>query len=130
MEDGIRVIRILQPTYKVEPEIDNRFMKAKVEEACTPVLHEYLKGKVWTDEKDLNTDMSQSVTNLIMEKVRELDFSRYKIIVQTNLGENKGHSVRVASHCLWEPSLDSSAEIKFTSESIWCCVVIVGLYVH
>mmetsp|Transcript_13493 Transcript_13493/g.23984 ORF Transcript_13493/g.23984 Transcript_13493/m.23984 type:complete len:124 (+) Transcript_13493:164-535(+) len=114
---GARVIRILQPTYETDPVLDGRFTKNSVEEICTPVVREYLQGKRWSADKDVNTDMSQSVTNLVMEKIRELNLSRYKVIVQTNLGENRDQTVRVMSHCLWESSLDSSAEINFQSVS-------------
>ncbi|GBG33563.1 Tctex1 domain-containing protein 1 [Hondaea fermentalgiana] len=112
---GTRVIRILQPTYETEPVLDGRFTKNSVEELCTPVVHEYLEGKRWSEEKEINSDMSQTVTNLVMEKIRELNLSRYKVVVQTNLGENCDQTVRVVSHCLWESSLDSTAEIKFQS---------------
>jgi len=101
-----------------------------VEEVCTPAVHECLRGKEWSEERELNTELSQSVTTVVMECLRELNFSRYKIIVQTNLGENKDQSVRVASHCLWESQLDGAAEIKFISEKLWCTVVVIGMYVH
>eukprot|EP00516_Mucochytrium_quahogii_P008162 CAMPEP_0203752124 /NCGR_PEP_ID=MMETSP0098-20131031/6090_1 /ASSEMBLY_ACC=CAM_ASM_000208 /TAXON_ID=96639 /ORGANISM=" , Strain NY0313808BC1" /LENGTH=123 /DNA_ID=CAMNT_0050642139 /DNA_START=102 /DNA_END=469 /DNA_ORIENTATION=- len=119
-ENNIRVMRILQPTYDVEPTLDRRFTKNKMEADCTPIVKEYLTGKSWSDEKEVNTEMSETITNLVMEKVREANLDRYKIIVHTNIGENRNQTVRVASHCLWESTLDSAAEINFISEQLWC----------
>jgi hypothetical protein len=129
-ESGVRVVRILQPTYDVEPELDNRFTKNRVEEACTPVVSEFLRNKHWSEAKDRNTELSAAVTGLVMDEVRKLGFSRYKVIVQTNLGENRSQTVRVASQCLWEPSLDAAAEVNFVSDRLFCTVVILGMYVH
>jgi hypothetical protein len=45
----------------------------------------------------------------------ELDYPRYKIVVQVVMGENKLQGVRVASRCLWDPETDNFATYNFRS---------------
>jgi len=116
-QNGAEVMRILQPTYDPEPTLDGRFSRSKVEEVCVPVVREFLQDKSWSLERETNLELSQNITNLVMEKIRDMGLKRYKIIIQTNLGENRDQTVRVASQCLWESNLDGSAEVKFSSVS-------------
>ena len=55
--------------------------------------------------------------------------SRYKIVVQTTVGQLRDQGVRVASRCLWDPSTDNYASCNYANVS-YChhYVVYVSLY--
>lgn len=57
-----------------------------------------------------------------------LSKSRYKIVVQTTLGQMKDQGIRVASRCLWDPSTDNYASAQFTNATIFCSVLVFALY--
>ena len=47
----------------------------------------------------------------------ELNHTRYKIIVQVLIGEQKGEGLRIATRCLWDPEADNYASHTFISVS-------------
>ena len=53
--------------------------------------------------------VSKELSELIKEKVKELNYTRYKIIVQVNYGQKRGQCTRVASRCLWDVNTDNFA---------------------
>ncbi len=59
-----------------------------------------------------------------------LNFSRYKIIVQAVVGQQKMQGVRVVSRCLWDTDTDNCSSYTYTSDSLWATVMVFGLYVE
>jgi hypothetical protein len=47
--------------------------------------------------------------------VLELNYSRYKIIAQVLIGEQRGEGVRMATRCLWDAEADNYATQTFMS---------------
>ncbi len=45
----------------------------------------------------------------------ELNYSRYKIIAQVLIGEQRGEGVRMATRCLWDAEADNYATQTFMS---------------
>jgi len=48
-------------------------------------------------------------------KPAKLNIIRYKIIVQTTVGQMKDQGVRVASRCLWDVQTDNYASASYTN---------------
>lgn len=59
-----------------------------------------------------------------------MNFPRYKIIVQTVVGQQKQQGIRVASRCLWDTATDSVSSFTYNSDSLWATVMVFGLYVE
>lgn len=68
------------------------------------------------------------MTTSTQHKRAELNFPRYKIIVQVVLGENRHQGVRVASRCLWDAASDNYASFTFKSDTLWCTAMVFGVY--
>ena len=64
----------------------------------------------------------------IKERAKALNFSRYKIIVQCTVGENKRQGVLITSRCLWEPSCDNYMSYSFKNDQVWVNVMVFGLH--
>ncbi len=58
----------------------------------------------------------------------ELKLSRYKIIVQTLIGEKRGQGVRFGMRSFWDPNTDFSASASFANESLFASVVAFGVW--
>lgn len=58
----------------------------------------------------------------------ELDYPRYKVVVQVVMGENKLQGVRVASRCLWDADTDGFATHSYKNDSLWCTAMVFAVY--
>jgi hypothetical protein len=45
--------------------------------------------------------------------------SRYKIVVQTTVGQMKDQGIRIASRCLWDPTTDNCVSCSFGNVSLF-----------
>ncbi|RYH29478.1 hypothetical protein EON65_08275 [archaeon] len=43
--------------------------------------------------------------------------SRFKVVVQTTIGQLHDQGIRVASRCLWDPTTDNYASCQYTNVS-------------
>ena len=95
-------------------------------EVCEAIVEEKMADIIWDEEecKDLSLDLCDE----IKERVKALNFSRYKIIVQCTVGENKRQGVLITSRCLWEPSCDNYMSYSFKNDQVWVNVMVFGLY--
>ena len=59
-----------------------------------------------------------------------LNFPRYKIVVQTVMGQSAKQGVRVASRCLWDVEADNVSSYTYNADSLWVTVMVFGLYVE
>lgn len=57
-----------------------------------------------------------------------LNFPRYKIVVQSVVGQQKSQGVRVASRCLWDTEVDNFSTYTYTTDTLWATVMCFGLY--
>lgn len=60
----------------------------------------------------------------IITDTAHLSRSRYKIVVQTTVGQLKDQGIRVASRCLWDPNTDNYSSTSFSN------VCVVDLFLH
>lgn len=58
-------------------------------------------------------------SDLHSSHVLELNYSRYKIIAQVLIGEQRGEGVRMATRCLWDAEADNYATQTFMSVSYY-----------
>lgn len=120
------VLKHYEPTYRMKPYDDQKFSPSAVQAVCEEVVKAVLDGKVWNGEEE--TVWTVSITEQIKQKVRELRYSRYKVVVQVVLGQNKGQGIRIASRCLWDTDTDNSASFSFKNDSLWCTAMVFGCY--
>ena len=62
--------------------------------------------------------------------MKERKFPRYKAVVQTTLGQQKGNGVPVASRCLWDVRTDNVATYHFNSDRLGVTVMGCGIYME
>mmetsp|Transcript_18535 Transcript_18535/g.25772 ORF Transcript_18535/g.25772 Transcript_18535/m.25772 type:complete len:129 (+) Transcript_18535:53-439(+) len=118
----------LQPTYELEPKKEEKFMQQKVKAVVKEVMDAKLKNMQYEDEKarKLSTEISQCVK----DKIKELGYTRYKIVVQTVIGEVRDQGAYVTSRCLWDHQKDNYASWWFKNDSVFCVCMVFGLYLE
>jgi hypothetical protein len=93
-----------------------RFYPSKAKQIADKIISDELNG-VSYDEEDAK-NWSLNISDKIREAVHEnLGKSRFKIVVQTTIGQLKDQGIRIASRCLWDPNTDNYASCKYSNVS-------------
>lgn len=119
-------LRHYEPTFRTKPYDEKKFSPSAVRAVIEDVVTNTLKGKVWAGEEE--TLWTVSISEQIKARVKDLDFPRYKLVVQVVMGENKLQGVRVASRCLWDADTDNFATFAYKNDSLWCTAMVFGTY--
>lgn len=125
---GAPVIEIWEPTFKMAPADDERFVSPAVQKLVAATVDERLRGVEWESGacKELAADLAEEVK----AKVKALGLPRYKIVVQAVVGQVSGQGATVASRCLWDVKTDNSASYSYKNETLFCTVVVFGTYLE
>jgi hypothetical protein len=111
---------------KFEPKTDEKFNPSSVKKIIDDVLNEKLSGVTYDDK--LATALALEISNMVKLKCKTLKMPRYKIIVQTFIGENLNQGLRVASKSLWNPKFDNYSSSSFINQNIFSVVMVYGSY--
>ena len=114
----------MEPTYRTEPkEVFNsdkvsRFMKDIVDRRMRTFSYDATNGIL----------MSKIMTDEIKNKVKSLQFFRYKIVCLVTLGESRDQSMMSSSLCCWDPTVDRHVTYKWTSPELYCTATVYAIY--
>jgi tctex1 domain-containing protein 2 len=126
--NGAPIIDVFLPTFRMEPEEEEKFYPSKAKAIAEKVAMAELN-----DDDEYNDDEAQSIALVISDKVREevsasISKGRYKIVVQTVIGQNADQGVRIASRCLWDPTTDNYASISHNTKKLFCNILVFATY--
>lgn len=110
-------------TYRLEPEEGKHFSPDKVELVMKNVIEDHpglaqynhIRSKI----------LARDLTERIKEKVKELNFPRYKLVSNVIIMERKDQGVNIASRSVWNQQTDNFASYTYKNSD-----VIVVAYVH
>lgn len=113
-------------TYRMEPDVDYRFRPYKVQDKIREVVVEQMKDQTYnpTTVNDLVKDVSRSVHQLM----KNFQLPRYKIIIQTVIGQKHEQLLRITSRCLWDPKTDNMITVNFESKDMFAVVTVYAVY--
>lgn len=111
---------------KFEPKNDEIFLPAAVKKIVDEVLNEKLNGVVYNDK--VATALALEISNMVKLRCKTLKMPRYKIIVQTFIGENLNQGLRVASKSVWNPRFDNYASGVYMNSALFAVVMVFGSY--
>lgn len=105
----------------------DRFYPSKAKTIAEKILNDELRGSEYNedDAKIWSLNISDKVREAIYESLGK---TRYKVVVQTTLGQHKDQGIRVASRCLWDPSTDNYASVSFSNPTLFATVLIFAVY--
>ena len=111
-------------TYQLEPPAEVEIWKVK--EIIEDVLQSKLKDETYGEKSTMQ--LSLSLTEIIKQRVKDLNYPRYRIIVQVSIGELKEQGFRMGSRCLWEPKYDTFTTCSFQNKSIFATASVFLVY--
>ncbi|XP_075412380.1 choline-phosphate cytidylyltransferase A isoform X3 [Tenrec ecaudatus] len=115
-------------TYILRPSFQQRFRPSVVK--CS--IHDILKDEL-TNVEYIPEEMPQLTKHLsetIKDKLKEMGFDRYKMVVQVVVGEQRGEGVFMAARCFWDADTDNYVHDVFMNESLFCIVAAFGCFYY
>jgi hypothetical protein len=125
--NGAPIIDVFLPTFRLEPGENERFYpsraRATAERAAAAEI-----GEAEYNDEDAKV-WSLNISDKVREEVAaSLKKSRFKVVVQTVIGQIKDQGIRVASRCLWDPTTDNYASYTYQNRHLFCTVLIFATY--
>ncbi|XP_005142395.1 dynein light chain Tctex-type protein 2B [Melopsittacus undulatus] len=115
-------------TYSLRASVQHRFKSSTVKECIHAILKEKLANVQY-----IPNDMPQltvSLSETIKDRLKEVGFDRYKMVVQVVIGEQRGEGVNMAARCFWDADNDSCAHDVFMNDSLFCVVAAFGCFYY
>eukprot|EP00249_Psilotum_nudum_P004137 c17673_g1_i1 orf=247-606(-) len=105
-----------------------RFLPGKAKVIIQTVLKERLTGIVYDGEAAAG--WAREICDTIKGRLKEMEYERYKIVVQATIGERRGQSFQMACRCFWDPKTDDYAEETFLSDNVFAVAVAFAVYTY
>ncbi|XP_069328833.1 dynein light chain Tctex-type protein 2B isoform X1 [Eulemur rufifrons] len=105
-------------TYILRPVFQQRFRPSVVKECIHAVLKEELANAEYSPEE--MPQLTKRLSENIKDKLKEMGFDRYKMVVQVVIGEQRGEGVFMAARCFWDADTDNYTHDVFMN-FILCC---------
>ncbi|XP_053974767.1 dynein light chain Tctex-type protein 2B-like isoform X1 [Hylaeus volcanicus] len=105
-----------QPVYQIRPQLHDKFKPLNAKEVIHNVLFDQLSAKTYDSGEAVQ--WTKDIADIIREKVKDLNFKRYKYIVNVVLGEQHGAGVKMGTRCIWDAEADSYAYDSFVNHWI------------
>ena len=122
------VIEYWEPSYRTRPSDGSRFVPRPVEGIIREVMERHLRSAVFDDAACKVRALE--LCSEIKERVKALNLPRYKVVLQSVLGEVKGQGAYIASRCLWDTETDNYAAFSMKNASLFCVIMVFGLYLE
>ncbi|XP_066298581.1 dynein light chain Tctex-type 5-like [Branchiostoma lanceolatum] len=113
-------------TYKMTPDEGKKFSPAKVEAVMNMVLQQYLENEKY--DPGTSANLTTILADVLKNRVKELNFSRYKIVSHVCIGQTDNNTVELGSRCLWDQSTDNYATATYRNESLFAVATVYGVY--
>ena len=111
------IIEIWENTYRMEPQ--KKFKPYLAEKEIEKIFDKNLNDDLKYDDIENIKSLSQKISSEIKESVKNLDIPRYKIVVQTFIGQIKGQSLQIGSRFLWNANTDNYVSKQW--KNVNCC---------
>lgn len=115
-------------TYRIEPDNEYRFRPYRVQPKVLEVLMDRLKDKTY-DPATVN-ELVKDVSRNVHQLMRNFQMPRYKIVVQTVIGQKFGQLLRIASRCLWDPKTDNMISVNYETKDMLAVVTVYAVYLE
>lgn len=122
-----QITRKMENSYQLGPTDQTRFSPAKVKTVIQDSLHFYLSDKTSYHAREW-AGLSRAMADDIKSRVKLLGYTRYKLVVQVNIGQHLGQGLEVASRCIWDTDNDNSATAVYETGDIFAIASVFGVY--
>ncbi|KAJ8418882.1 hypothetical protein AAFF_G00003810 [Aldrovandia affinis] len=115
-------------TYIIRPNYQHKFKVGVAKECIREVLKEELAGTQYNPQQI--PTLCRSLADCIKDRLKEVGFDRYKLVVQVVIGEQRGEGVKMAARCFWDADTDNYAQDVFMNDSLFCVAAAFGCFYY
>jgi hypothetical protein len=116
----------LAPTYKMGPDPGKKFNPTAAEHIAGDILKERLKEYEYS--RFTAPKFAKVLSGMINDKLKELDWPRYKFVTNVIMTENAHQSLDFTSRCIWDTKTDGSATASVKKGSFIAIASIHAVY--
>ncbi len=116
----------MENTYKMAPDSDLTFKSSKVEDVVRDILKANLYDYVY--DQSTSAAKTRNLCSMIKDRVKCLDFKRYKIVANVFLGQNTGQGLEATSRALWHEKTDTYVSVNYTSGTFFVVATVHAVY--
>ncbi|KAF4020846.1 hypothetical protein G4228_012874 [Cervus hanglu yarkandensis] len=109
-------------------DLHNRFRPSVVKDCIHAVLKEELANAEYSPEE--MPQLTKRLSENIKDKLKEMGFDRYKMVVQVVIGEQRGEGVFMSARCFWDADTDNCTHDVFMNDSLFCVVAAFGCFYY
>ena len=91
-------------------------------------LDEELTGRKYDHEEC--GESTKKLSDSIKDKLKTLGHTRYKFIVQVQIGERREQGVRSGTRCFWDAGTDMHATENFVNDNIFASATAYCCYIY
>lgn len=113
-------------TYRMTPDEGKGFSAAEVHKAVSKMFEEEFGDVVYSHET--SSKLSIDIAEKVKEKVKDLNFARFKISVNVIVGQVADQDMEVASRCVWDDRYDRSVCVTYKNKTLFVIALIFGVY--
>ncbi|EHA97827.1 Tctex1 domain-containing protein 2 [Heterocephalus glaber] len=120
---------ILRPIFQQRRVQDGVWFRPSVVKDC---IHAVLKAELASTEysAEETPQLTRRLSENIKDKLKEMGFDRYKMVVQVVIGEQRGEGVFMAARCFWDADTDNYTHDVFMNDSLFCVVAAFGCFYY
>ncbi|EFB14257.1 hypothetical protein PANDA_004905, partial [Ailuropoda melanoleuca] len=107
---------ILRPIFQ-QRRVTDGFRPSVVKECIHAVLKEELANAEYSPEE--MPQLTKRLSETIKDRLKEMGFDRYKVVVQVVIGEQRGEGVFMAARCFWDADTDNYTHDVFMNVSLF-----------
>lgn len=115
-----------QSEFSLRPDPKKKFRADVVKEEVSRLLKERLEGQEYQPD-EVNQQVKDTADS-IRNTLKELQWDRYKFIVQVVIGEQRGEGMKIGCRTLWDQDTDAYAEAVFMSKQLFAVATVWGVY--
>jgi len=119
---------VLPNTYVIRPNFQHKFRPVMVKEMIHHTLIEELTGVSYDAEEA--TELSKRISDTLKSKLKDLEYGRYKFLVQVVIGEQRGEGVKMGCRCFWDSDTDNYAQDIYMNDSLFCVAAAFGVFYY
>ncbi|RNA21691.1 tctex1 domain-containing 1-B-like [Brachionus plicatilis] len=101
-----------EPTYRSDPvkKVNKQLIENKIQESLREFVAKNFRESQPVNDDSINRIYAEFLSTKIKTDIKDMVDKRHRIVVLTNIVQDKQQSFRLASNCLW----DSERDMSFT----------------
>ena len=114
----------VEPTYRMGPQ--RVFNSDAANKVIQNIVENRMEGFKYSPKK--GNMMSKLLTEEIKDKMKTLNYTRYKYVCMVSIGESKDQCMLASSQCCWDSAVDRYTSFSWHQNQVYCSANLFAVY--